>query len=114
MWFTHVYLHARSPALALSEDSRSLYERRMDIMRGLAELPENMRRALELDQHMLQLAAFILRIQGYKRAITRIAHGLFRRHATTVTRRLTRHRRLPPRRSGRLRTLASKFCPQCS
>ena len=52
-----------------------------------------------------QLLAFILCVQAYKRAITRIAHGLFRRHATTVTRRLTRHRRLPPRRSGRLRTL---------
>ncbi|CEF98105.1 Glucosamine-fructose-6-phosphate aminotransferase, isomerising [Ostreococcus tauri] len=42
--------------LALSEDSRSLHDRRMEIMRGLADLPDNMRRALELDQQMLSLA----------------------------------------------------------
>ena len=35
--------------LALSEDSRSRAHRRMDIMRGVATLPETMRRALELD-----------------------------------------------------------------
>ena len=43
-------------ALALSEDSRSRADRRMDIMRGVAKLPETMRRALELDDKMKKLA----------------------------------------------------------
>jgi glucosamine--fructose-6-phosphate aminotransferase (isomerizing) len=43
-------------ALALSEDSRSRADRRMDIMRGVVTLPDTMRRALELDQKMLALA----------------------------------------------------------
>ena len=43
-------------ALALSEDSRSRADRRMDIMRGVATLPETMRRALDLDEKMKKLA----------------------------------------------------------
>jgi len=43
-------------ALALSEDSRSRAARRMEIMRGVAMLPDYMRRALALDGQMLELA----------------------------------------------------------
>jgi glutamine---fructose-6-phosphate transaminase (isomerizing) len=43
-------------ALALSEDSRSRAARRLDIMRGVALLPDYMRRALALDGQMLELA----------------------------------------------------------
>ena len=43
-------------ALALSEDSRSRADRRMDIMRGVATLPATMRRALDLDEKMKKLA----------------------------------------------------------
>ena len=43
-------------ALAISEDSRSRAARRLDIMRGVALLPDYMRRALALDGQMLELA----------------------------------------------------------
>ena len=43
-------------ALALSEDSRSRADRRMDIMHGVVTLPDCMRAALKLDQQMLILA----------------------------------------------------------
>jgi glucosamine--fructose-6-phosphate aminotransferase (isomerizing) len=43
-------------ALALSEDSRSRAARRLDIMGGVAMLPDIMRRALALDGQMLELA----------------------------------------------------------
>jgi glucosamine--fructose-6-phosphate aminotransferase (isomerizing) len=43
-------------ALALSEDSRSRADRRMDIMSGVVKLPDCMRAALKLDEQMLNLA----------------------------------------------------------
>lgn len=44
-------------ALALSEDSMSRAHRRKEIMQSLLELPNQVRKALELDQQMLALAA---------------------------------------------------------
>lgn len=44
-------------ALALSEDSMSRAHRRKEIMQSLLELPNQVRKALQLDQQMLALAA---------------------------------------------------------